>query len=149
MPLLDAYIPEGALSASAERQLLARITDLLLEYEGVDPQHERARPLAWVFVHRPQVYVAGAPPKSPRLPLHLSGPRRPVRRRASCRGDGGDDAGRGGRGGRRLAASRVSRVRLHLRGPGRLVGRSGTDPQARGHLRARLAAEARREWGAS
>jgi phenylpyruvate tautomerase PptA (4-oxalocrotonate tautomerase family) len=37
MPLLDAYIPGGALSASAERQLLARITDLLLEYEDVDP----------------------------------------------------------------------------------------------------------------
>jgi phenylpyruvate tautomerase PptA (4-oxalocrotonate tautomerase family) len=66
MPLLDAYIPEGALSASAERQLLARITDLLLECEGVDPQNERARTLAWVFVHRPQVYVAGAPPKSRR-----------------------------------------------------------------------------------
>jgi phenylpyruvate tautomerase PptA (4-oxalocrotonate tautomerase family) len=66
MPMLDAYIPEGALSAGAERELLAKITDLLLEHEGVDPSNERARPLAWVFVHRPQVYVAGAPPKSPR-----------------------------------------------------------------------------------
>jgi phenylpyruvate tautomerase PptA (4-oxalocrotonate tautomerase family) len=66
MPMLDAYIPEGALSPSAERELLAKITDLLLEHEGVDPSNERARPLAWVFVHRPQVYVAGAPPKSPR-----------------------------------------------------------------------------------
>src|SRR4029450_12615591 len=65
MPMLDAYITEGALSASAERKLLARITDLLLEHEGVDPKNERARPLAWVFVHRPKVYVAGAPPKSP------------------------------------------------------------------------------------
>jgi len=66
MPMLDAYIPEGALSPSAERDLLAKISDLLLEHEGVDPNNERARPLAWVFVHRPQVYVAGAPPKSPR-----------------------------------------------------------------------------------
>ena len=66
MPMLDAYIPEGALSPNAERELLAKITDLLLEHEGVDPSNERARPLAWVFVHRPQVYVAGAPPKSPR-----------------------------------------------------------------------------------
>jgi phenylpyruvate tautomerase PptA (4-oxalocrotonate tautomerase family) len=66
MPMLDAYIPEGALSPSAEHELLAKITDLLLEHEGVDPSNERARPLAWVFVHRPQVYVAGAPPKSPR-----------------------------------------------------------------------------------
>ena len=66
MPMLDAYIPEGALSPSAERDLLATITDLLLEHEGVNPSNERARPLAWVFVHRPQVYVAGLPPKSPR-----------------------------------------------------------------------------------
>jgi phenylpyruvate tautomerase PptA (4-oxalocrotonate tautomerase family) len=66
MPMLDAYIPEGALSPSVECELLATITDLLLEHEGVDPSNERARPLAWVFVHRPQVYVAGAPPKSPR-----------------------------------------------------------------------------------
>ena len=66
MPMLDAYIPEGALSPNAERELLAKITDLLLEHEGVDPSNERARPLAWVFVHRTEVYVAGAPPKSPR-----------------------------------------------------------------------------------
>jgi len=43
MPMLDAYIPEGALSPSAERELLAKITDLLLEHEGVDPSNERAR----------------------------------------------------------------------------------------------------------
>jgi phenylpyruvate tautomerase PptA (4-oxalocrotonate tautomerase family) len=66
MPMLDAYIPEGALSRAAERELVAKITDLLLEHEGVDPANERARKLAWVFVHRPEVYVAGAPPKSPR-----------------------------------------------------------------------------------
>jgi hypothetical protein len=92
--MLDAYIPEGALSPSAERELLAKIIDLLLEHEGVDPSNERARPLAWVFVHRPQAYVAGAPPKSPRYRFSIrSG--RPVRRRASCRCDRGDDPGRG------------------------------------------------------
>ena len=31
MPICDAYISEGALSPSAERELLGRITDLLLE----------------------------------------------------------------------------------------------------------------------
>jgi hypothetical protein len=46
--ILDAYIPEGALSPSTERELLPKITDLLLEHEGVDPSNERARPLAWV-----------------------------------------------------------------------------------------------------
>lgn len=66
MPFLDAYIPEGALSPSAERELVARITDLLIEHEGVDPANEMARKLAWVFVHRPEVYVAGVTPRSPR-----------------------------------------------------------------------------------
>ena len=66
MPLLHAYIPDGALSPSAERELVAKVTDVLLEHEGVDPANEKARRLAWVFVHRPQVYVTGAPPKSPR-----------------------------------------------------------------------------------
>jgi hypothetical protein len=44
--------PGGALSPGAERELLATITDLLLEHEGVDPSNEKARPLAWVFVQR-------------------------------------------------------------------------------------------------
>jgi phenylpyruvate tautomerase PptA (4-oxalocrotonate tautomerase family) len=48
MSILDAYIPEGAVSPSTERELLAKITDLLLEHEGVDPTNERVRPLAWV-----------------------------------------------------------------------------------------------------
>jgi phenylpyruvate tautomerase PptA (4-oxalocrotonate tautomerase family) len=66
MPLMDVYIPEGALSPDAERELLARATDLLLEHEGIDPANEMARHLSWVFVHRPEVYVAGAKPRSPR-----------------------------------------------------------------------------------
>jgi phenylpyruvate tautomerase PptA (4-oxalocrotonate tautomerase family) len=66
MPFMDAYIPEGALSGDAERELVAKLTTLLLEHEGVDPANETGRHLAWVFVHRPVVYVAGARPKSPR-----------------------------------------------------------------------------------
>jgi phenylpyruvate tautomerase PptA (4-oxalocrotonate tautomerase family) len=66
MPMLDAYIPEGALSRDAERELVAKITDLLLEHEGVDASNEVGRHLAWVCIHRPEVYVGGAPPKSPR-----------------------------------------------------------------------------------
>jgi hypothetical protein len=78
MPMLDAYIPEGALSPSAECELLATITDLLLEHEGVDPSNERARPLAWVFVHRPPGVRGRRAAEVAALPLHLSGPRRPV-----------------------------------------------------------------------
>jgi phenylpyruvate tautomerase PptA (4-oxalocrotonate tautomerase family) len=66
MPFCDAYISEGALSPSAERELLGKITDLLLEHEGVDPTNERARMTAWVFVHRHEMYVAGDPAKEPR-----------------------------------------------------------------------------------
>jgi phenylpyruvate tautomerase PptA (4-oxalocrotonate tautomerase family) len=65
MPMCDAYIPEGALSPSAERRLLGRITDLLLEHEGVRPTNERARALAWVFVHRHEMYVGGEPARAP------------------------------------------------------------------------------------
>jgi phenylpyruvate tautomerase PptA (4-oxalocrotonate tautomerase family) len=66
MPMLDAYIPEGALAAAAEERLLARLTDLLIVNEGADPTNPLLRSIAWLFVHRPQVvYVAGAPASAP------------------------------------------------------------------------------------
>jgi phenylpyruvate tautomerase PptA (4-oxalocrotonate tautomerase family) len=75
MPMLDAYIPEGALTAEAERQLISRLTDLLLEHEGADPRNPVARSLAWVFVHRPAaVYVAGEPAAAPRYRFIASVP---------------------------------------------------------------------------
>ena len=48
MPMLDAYIPEGALAPEAEQKLLSRCTDLLLEHEGADPTNEAVRSIAWV-----------------------------------------------------------------------------------------------------
>jgi phenylpyruvate tautomerase PptA (4-oxalocrotonate tautomerase family) len=66
MPMLDAYIPDSALSEEQERRLLRRCTDLLLKHEGLDPADERLRSIAWVFVHRPVVYVAGEPSSEPR-----------------------------------------------------------------------------------
>jgi len=42
MPMLDAYIPEGALPPEAEDKLLARLTGLLLQHEGVDPANQAA-----------------------------------------------------------------------------------------------------------
>jgi phenylpyruvate tautomerase PptA (4-oxalocrotonate tautomerase family) len=65
MPMCDAYIPKDALPADAERKLLSRVTDLLLEHEGVDPSNEAARSIAWLFVHRHEMYVAGAPAEVP------------------------------------------------------------------------------------
>jgi phenylpyruvate tautomerase PptA (4-oxalocrotonate tautomerase family) len=66
MPMLDAFIPDGALEPEAERKLLSKCTDLLLEHEGVDPTNERARAIAWVFLHRHEMYVGGAPADEPR-----------------------------------------------------------------------------------
>ena len=43
MPMLDAFIPEGALDPDAEKKLLSRLTDLLLEHEGADPTNEAVR----------------------------------------------------------------------------------------------------------
>ncbi len=65
MPMLDAYIPEGALEPEAERKLLATCTDLLLEHEGIRPTNARARSQTWVFVHRHETFVAGAPAEAP------------------------------------------------------------------------------------
>ena len=75
MPMLDAYIPEGALSPESERQLLATLTDLLIVNEGADPSNPQVRSIAWLFVHRPQqVYVAGAPAEQPRYRFIASVP---------------------------------------------------------------------------
>jgi phenylpyruvate tautomerase PptA (4-oxalocrotonate tautomerase family) len=63
--MLDAYIPEGALAPEAEQKLLSKCTDLLIEHEGADPANEAVRSIAWVFVHRHEMYVAGAPAAEP------------------------------------------------------------------------------------
>ena len=61
MPMLDAYIPGGALTPEAERKLRGAYTDPPLRHGGVDPANQAARTLAWVFVHRHDMHVAGAP----------------------------------------------------------------------------------------
>jgi phenylpyruvate tautomerase PptA (4-oxalocrotonate tautomerase family) len=66
MPMLDAYIPAGALEQHAEERLLAKLTDLLILNEGADPANPQVRSIAWLFVHRPaEVYVAGARADAP------------------------------------------------------------------------------------
>lgn len=66
MPMLDAYIPAGALAPAAEERLLAELTDTLITNEGADASNPQVRSIAWLFVHRPEtVYVAGAPAQAP------------------------------------------------------------------------------------
>ena len=75
VPMLDATIPAGALSPRAEEKLLNRLTDVLLEHEGVDPTNPIARSIAWIFVHRPaQVFVAGKASIEPRYRFVVSVP---------------------------------------------------------------------------
>lgn len=66
MPMLDAYIPEGALSGDAEKRLLRTLTDVLLTHEGADPRNPAARSLAKVWLHRPALVLhAGETPELP------------------------------------------------------------------------------------
>lgn len=74
MPMLDVFIPEGAIAPAAEQELIAKLTDLLLRHEGADPANEQARKIAWVFLHRPQVFVAGAPEQEPHYRIFASVP---------------------------------------------------------------------------
>jgi phenylpyruvate tautomerase PptA (4-oxalocrotonate tautomerase family) len=65
MPMLDLFIPTGALQPDAEQRLVDELTTLLLEAEGADPNNAFVRQIAWAFIHRPEVFVAGAPADKP------------------------------------------------------------------------------------
>jgi hypothetical protein len=42
--MIDALIPEDALSPEAEKRLLKEMTDILIRAEGYDPSNQNARP---------------------------------------------------------------------------------------------------------
>ncbi|MGE2815054.1 tautomerase family protein [Mycobacterium heidelbergense] len=75
MPMLDVYIPDGALPAHVENALLATLTDVLLEHEGADPANPAARDLAKVWLHRPAAVLhAGERPAMPHYRVIASVP---------------------------------------------------------------------------
>lgn len=75
MPMLDAYIPEGALPAATEKELLRTLTDVLLKEEGADPGNPAARNLAKVWLHRPAGFLhAGEEPDAPHYRIIASVP---------------------------------------------------------------------------
>ncbi|NUW46329.1 Tautomerase enzyme [Nonomuraea rhodomycinica] len=75
MPMLDVYIPQGALAPDAEAKLIDRITGILITHEGFDPDDPATRAASWVFLHRPEaVYVAGVPADAPRYKVVASVP---------------------------------------------------------------------------
>ncbi|HVY43621.1 MAG TPA: Tautomerase enzyme [Hyphomicrobiaceae bacterium] len=75
MPMIDAFIPEGALTPEAEARLLKQLTDILLRAEGFDPSNEIAQSVSVIFVHRPAaVYVGGVQKTLPRYRIIPSVP---------------------------------------------------------------------------
>jgi phenylpyruvate tautomerase PptA (4-oxalocrotonate tautomerase family) len=63
--MLDLFVPAGALAPDAERTLVDELTTVLLKAEGADPANPAARKVSWVFLHRPEVFVGGAPAPAP------------------------------------------------------------------------------------
>src|SRR5712692_1275380 len=74
MPMIDAFIPENALTPQAEQELLGNVTDLVVKHEIGDPANERGRNATWVFIHRPKMFVAGLPATSARYRFIVSVP---------------------------------------------------------------------------
>jgi phenylpyruvate tautomerase PptA (4-oxalocrotonate tautomerase family) len=75
MPMLDAYIPEGSLSDDAEKELVSKLTDILLRTEGADPTDPVARSIACVSVHRPaKVYIGAEAAEAPWYRIFASVP---------------------------------------------------------------------------
>jgi phenylpyruvate tautomerase PptA (4-oxalocrotonate tautomerase family) len=75
MPMLDVYIPEHALPAEAEHQLLGQLAEILIEHEGADPADPVARSLAKVWLHRPAAMLhAGETPAAPHYKVIASVP---------------------------------------------------------------------------
>lgn len=75
MPMIDALIPENALTPEAETRLLKEMTDILIRAEGYEPDNEIARSLSFLFLHRPAaIFVGGAPSTSPRYRITPSVP---------------------------------------------------------------------------
>ncbi|MFJ7907441.1 hypothetical protein [Kitasatospora sp. NPDC096204] len=75
MPMLDVYVPDGALRPDAEAALMERITEILIRHEGFDPADPVARSVSWLFLHRPAaVFVGGKPADAPRYKVVPSVP---------------------------------------------------------------------------
>jgi phenylpyruvate tautomerase PptA (4-oxalocrotonate tautomerase family) len=84
--MIDAYIPLGALTDEAEKALLKDVSDMVVRHEirrtvdianpsaEVEASLKRASSIAWTFVHRPEMYVAGVQPNMPYYKFHITVP---------------------------------------------------------------------------
>jgi phenylpyruvate tautomerase PptA (4-oxalocrotonate tautomerase family) len=74
MPMIDACIPEGALTDEAESKLFDELREILVTLERFEPTNKLARAATLIFLHRPQVLSAAVPSRLPRYRFHLTVP---------------------------------------------------------------------------
>lgn len=74
MPMIDAFIPDNALTPQAEQKLFSDVTNLTIKHEIGDSANEVARNATWIFLHRPKVIVAGSPATEPHYRFIISVP---------------------------------------------------------------------------
>ncbi|MGD0699046.1 MAG: hypothetical protein ABSA02_04090 [Trebonia sp.] len=84
--MCDIYIPAGALPPDAEKELVKRVSEILVGHEmrrmadsTADPaelaaSREHASSIAWMFVHRTETYVAGEMIEEPRYKFEVAIP---------------------------------------------------------------------------
>ncbi len=68
MPMIDLTLPEGSLSAESRKELMARLTTILLKWEGA-PDTPQANSIAWAYAHElkaGEMTVGGTIPERPR-----------------------------------------------------------------------------------
>jgi phenylpyruvate tautomerase PptA (4-oxalocrotonate tautomerase family) len=68
MPMIDLTVPVGRISRAKRDALVDSLVSTLLKMEGVPPESERARAIAWAFVDEKPVgdiYVGGKPSSYP------------------------------------------------------------------------------------
>lgn len=73
MPIMDLTIPAGTLDAGRREALVNDLTTALLRAERA-PDTEFFRNITWVFVHEPEVFVAGRAAEQPLVRLEVTTP---------------------------------------------------------------------------
>lgn len=76
MPMIDVYVPAGAVSSETAATLLDQLATTLLQWEGA-PDTEFFREITWVYLHEVEpsrVAVGGRPGGAPRFRINVTVP---------------------------------------------------------------------------
>ncbi|MFD3850529.1 hypothetical protein ACFWVB_32240 [Streptomyces microflavus] len=74
MPMIDVFVPPGALTPQAEHDLVNKVTREMIRFEGLDPDDPDAQAVTWAFLHHAAVFVGGAPAACPHYRVIVSLP---------------------------------------------------------------------------